>query len=166
MRIASWAIKIALLLVLYLGLSAWMARSLLPSGELAPQFQLADLDGKVHSLHQYKGKRVILYFWATWCTACSVNVPILRYVQSSYRDDPVLLSVVVDGQNLAAVRAIQQNKDITYPILLGNESMIRQYRINRFPSTYFIDAKTRISSKDTGILTPIGIWWRSLWARL
>lgn len=161
-RLRSWGIQLAILVLIYVGVTSFTTRSLLAVGKPAPAWTLTDMKGKRHSLKQYKGRRVVLYFWATWCGVCKANIPMLRYLASSYKDNPVLLSIVQDGHNVRAIRNIVKNRKINYPILRGTTSVIRNYKVGQFPTTYFIDKKGRISSKDTGYITPIGFWWRGV----
>lgn len=159
-RIWSWTWQLGLLLLLYLAVTTWMTRSLLSTGTPAPAWALVDMQGKTHTLQQYRGKRVVLHFWATWCAVCKTNIPMLRYLASSYRHDPVLLSVVQDGHNVAEIQRIQKAKGIQYPILRANAGMIATYQVSQYPTTYFLDTKGRISSKDVGLITPFGFWMR------
>ncbi|TNE45181.1 MAG: TlpA family protein disulfide reductase [Deltaproteobacteria bacterium] len=161
-RIGSWTWQLAVVFAIYIGMTSFMTRSLLAVGKPAPAWTLVDMKGKQHSLQQYKGRRVVLYFWATWCGVCKANIPMLKVLASSYKNNPVLLSVVQDGHNVREIRKILKAKGINYPILRGTGSMVKSYKVSQFPTTYFIDKKGRISSKDTGYITPIGFWWRGL----
>lgn len=165
-KLLSWGVQLAVFLALFLGVQMWINRTLLPSGTKAPEFRLKTLAGKTVSLSQYKGKRVILHFWATWCSACKTNLHTHKLVQKSYQKDPVLLSVLADPKNQTALKRIVKKHGLTYPILFATPQVIRQYRVNRFPTTYFINHKGQIASQDSGIITPIGLWWRSAWTRL
>lgn len=165
-RLRSWGLQGLLLLAVYAAVTAFNVRSLVSVGAAAPSFQLRALDGKLHDLQQYKGRRVILHFWATWCSVCKVNIPTFRWLHSSYNKDPIFLSVVADSQRINTIKALKQNKQINYPILLAKPHILRDYRIQKYPTTYFIDAKGRIAAKDAGYLSPIGLWWRSFWVRL
>ncbi len=162
-RVKSWGFNLGIFVLFYLGIMFYQNRALIANGQVAPSFQLTSLSGKKYSLAQFKGKRVILHFWATWCPVCKANISVFRLIQGSYNDDPIFLSVVSDGHRLARIRQIKKEKKINYPILLGSPKIVKDYKVNRFPTTYFIDKKGRIASKDSGFLTPIGIWWRSLW---
>src|SRR5438093_6922974 len=62
-------------------------------GALAPQFELSDLEGRTVSLAQFRGKIVMLDFWATWCGPCRISMPILDRLQKEFSDDMVLLAV-------------------------------------------------------------------------
>lgn len=165
-RLLSWGGQALLFLGLYLAITAWMTSGMLPLGQPAPDFQLTSLSGTKHQLSQYKGKRVILHVWATWCSACKMNMPMMRLVAPNYRQDPVLLTVVTDGHRRNAVRAIVEKKKLNYPVLLGSQKLARAFRISKYPTTYFIDKRGRVSSKDSGVITPFGFWTRSLWLRV
>lgn len=165
-RLRRWGIQLSIFLVLYLGMTTWMNRSMLATGASAPAFTLQNLKGKQVSLKQYKGRRVILHFWATWCSACKLNMPMLQMTTRSYKNDPIFLSIVTDGHRLEAVRQIVQKKKLTYPILIGNQKLAQMYRVSRYPTTYFIDKRGRIVTQDSGVITPVGFVLRSTWAWL
>ncbi len=160
-RLLSWSWQLIVILLLYIVVISWMTSSLLAYGKTAPHFALKDLKGKTHSLQQYRGKQIVLHFWATWCGVCKTNMPVLKWMASAYQKDPVLLSVVQDSHNLKKIREIQRAKGISYPILLATRAMLKSYRVSQFPTTYFIDKHGRVFSKDVGFITPFGFWWRS-----
>jgi len=165
-KLWSWAWQIGLVLALYLGITSFMGSSLLATGEKAPDFKLSSLDGKEYKLSTFRGKRVIIHFWATWCGVCKANLYSMRYVQSFYKTDPVFLSVVSDPHQIWKIRSLQEKHKLNYPILFAKNHTLESYKISRYPTTYFIDKHGRIASKDSGYLTPPGLWWRSFWVWL
>lgn len=137
---------------------AWLWRSRLTApapivaeaprpGYRAPAFTLPTIDGGVASLTQFRGRAVILNFWATWCPPCRAEMPALQRVYARYADR----GLVVLGLNAtasddpAAVRAFQQHYGLTFPILLDESGKVnRIYGVSALPTTFFIGPDGRI----------------------
>lgn len=150
-------------LVLYIGISWFMGRGLIGSGTEAPTFKLKNLQGKEFSLNDLKGRESVIYFWATWCSVCKVNIPLLNHEAD---DSPDFISIVADSDNLKKVKEVVKDKEIEFPVLLANSKVLLEYKIVSFPTTYFIDKNGRIALADKGLLSPMGLWWRKLWAKI
>ena len=85
----------------------------------APAFSLNDLDGKQVSLSDFRGKPVLIVFWATWCDTCKEEMPVLEKFSQGKRDQLVILFITIDGERKTrAQKIINQNK-ITLPVLLS-----------------------------------------------
>ncbi len=153
--------EIALFLALFQGILYWQTRNLLDSGQKVPEFQLSDLDGNVVSSAHLKGKRVILHFWASWCSVCKTNIPVFTSMHSLYQHDPLFISIAIDGDRTEIIRKMRREKGISYPVLVGNGEIARLFRISAYPTTYFIDAQGRIRSQDSGFLSPLGLWYKT-----
>lgn len=141
-------------LSVFLAVSHWQTRRLLPTGDApAPDFALTDLDGRTVRLSDYAGKTVLLHFWATWCGVCRHEVGALNDLADSLGDDQVLLTVAADGANVAGVRRFVAERGARYPVLLGDEAIVDAYRVNVFPTNYFIAPSGRISASTVGMST-------------
>ena len=152
----------ALLLVSFLvAVAAYQTRKHLRAG-VAPDFQLRALSGERVSLSSFRHKKVLLHFFATWCGVCRAELPSVRGVARNLQPDEVLLAIVEDADDLEAVRRYASDHDLTYPILLGTPEAIRGYRVNAFPTNYFINGDGTISSSTVGLSTRIGMTLR-LW---
>lgn len=111
-----------------------------PTKELAPELRLEDLNGKTHDLKDYRGKVVLLNFWATWCPPCIKEIPSINNLQKHFSsDDFVVLSVDV-GEELKDVQAFLEHIPADYPVLLDSESSLTStWQLTAFPSTFIID---------------------------
>lgn len=120
-------------------------------GNLAPDFQLPNLDYEPMSLNELRGKPVVLNFWATWCPACIDEMPYLQEIHEEYSDDGLMLLAIDVGENPSQVEKFLQNNNLSLPVLLDTSGVVAQkYRIQVIPTTYFIDGDGIIQSKRIG----------------
>lgn len=123
-------------------------------GDLAPDFQLTTLDGKQVKLSDYKGKKVILNFWATWCPPCRAEVPDLEKFYSSYKDkDMVIIGVDLTKaeKGKSVIRNFVKSYGITYLVPLDIENLVSGvYQVSVIPTSYVIDSRGIISEKVVG----------------
>jgi len=118
----------------------------------APAFTLNSLDGKKISLSDFKGKPVIITFWATWCESCKEEMPILEKFSRGKREQLAFLLITIDGERKrAAQKIIDQNK-ITLPVLLLlKEKTMDQYGVRGWvPQTFLVDQEGMLVGKIIG----------------
>ncbi|MBA5863849.1 MAG: redoxin domain-containing protein [Nitrospira sp. CR1.1] len=110
------------------------------AGMPASEFSLTDLQGKAHSLEQYKGKVVLLNFWATWCKPCTSEMPAMQTVYDQLRDKDFVVLAVNELEDEAKVREHIQQYKHTFPVLLDHENRVaNQYGVFGLPVSVFID---------------------------
>lgn len=150
--------KILLLSVIFLIPLLFMAfTSPLPSkvGDKAPEFKLKDLNGKEVKLSDYKGKIVLIDFWATWCGPCRKGIPDLIELQNEYKNEIVVLGITLDNKTNTAkdVDPFVKNMKINYPVLWTDDETIKNYgNINSIPTSFVVDKKGVIVSKHVGLV--------------
>jgi len=112
-------------------------------GKIAPDFTLTSTDGKSIKLSDYRGKVVVLDFWATWCPPCKAEIPDFIKLYSKYKDDGFqMLGVSLDQGGLKDVVPFMKDHGIDYPIVLGTEEVVSAYGgIRGIPTTFVIDKK-------------------------
>ncbi|TDL91938.1 redoxin domain-containing protein [Vibrio vulnificus] len=124
-------------------------------GAKAPNFSLKTLDGKQVELSDYKGKKVMLNFWATWCPPCKKEMPDMEKYTQQVGDDVVVLAVNIDPEN--DVQAFVEDNGITFTIPLDSQSaknpVNERYKILSIPTTYFIDKEGIIRNKVISAMT-------------
>jgi peroxiredoxin len=109
-------------------------------GNLAPDFELADLDGELISLGDSSGKVVLINFWATWCGPCRLEMPIFQDRYERYADEGFEILAVNGDSPLAEVISFQQDYELSFPILVdGNDRVQNAYRIFLFPTSFLVD---------------------------
>ncbi len=118
----------------------------------APAWELNDLDGKQIKLSDFKGKVVILNFWATWCAPCRVEIPGFVALQKKYGDKGLaMIGVSVDEQGPDVVKEFVKQFQMTYPVVIGNEKIVEAYGgIDGIPTTFVIDREGQIVGKHIG----------------
>ena len=140
---------IVFLMVAMVGIGGAAAQDILPVakykviklGELAPDFQLQDLNGRLVTLSELRGKVVLLNFWATWCGPCRVEMPAMEHLYQTFsRKDFEILAVSTDAQGVAITRPFQQENRLTFPILHDTDYRIGLiYGARSLPMTFMVD---------------------------
>ena len=133
-------------------------------GQPAPEVTLKDLDGKDATLAQYRGKVVLVNFWATWCEPCFVEIPWLIEIQQKYADKGfTILGVDVDDEGKDAVvpfvakerfNVNGQKLAMNYPILLGNDATADKFGgLLGYPTSFLISRDGKIVKKVQGLIS-------------
>lgn len=119
----------------------------------APDFKLKDINGKEVSLSDFKGKKVFLNFWASWCPPCKAEMPdIEKLYQETKNTDLVILGVDL-GENKQVVKSFITSKHYNYEFLLDtNQEAADEYNISAIPSSFFIDKDGNIIAAHTGYM--------------
>ncbi|MBN1691663.1 MAG: redoxin domain-containing protein [Dehalococcoidia bacterium] len=119
-------------------------------GFAAPDFTLPTTDNKEFKLSDYRGKNVILNFWATWCGPCRLEIPAFKEIHNRYGDGSTVLVAVnsLDNPDSASYYATANGMDFVIPVD-PRGAVCNLYNIRGMPTTYFID--------DKGIITSIKI---------
>jgi thiol-disulfide isomerase/thioredoxin len=138
--------------LLALAVAGCLAEERAPAGP-APPFALPDLDGREVTLAEHAGRVVVVDFWATWCEPCKHQIPVLNRFQREHPDVAVL-GVAVDAGGREAVAPFAEEHDIQYPVLLGSESLARDYGVPGFPALVVVDAAGLLDSLHLGVITP------------
>ena len=121
-------------------------------GASAPTFAAQTLDGKVIHLKDFRGKPVVLNFWATWCPPCRAEMPMLQQYYLKHQQDYVMLAVN-DAEPPSQVADFIKQKGFTFTVLLDpQQALVRMYRIQGFPTTFFIDKEGVIRYMHVGML--------------
>ena len=111
----------------------------------APDFSLQDSGGSTVQLSNYKGKVVLLDFWATWCHGCKTEIPWYVQFQKKYREQGLAAVGVSMDDGWTPVRQFLADNKINYPIVIGSDDVIMLYKIKNMPVTFLIDKNGKIS---------------------
>jgi peroxiredoxin len=156
-------LQAAALLLPALALYAWQTRDLLPAGDRleAPAFELVDVAGGRMDLAALEGRPTVLYFFAPWCHVCAVSAPQLRWFDRWFGGSARVVLVALDYGSIEEVADYARKHDLAMPVLLGHAETAAAYRIRGYPTYYVLDAQGRIASRDFGLSTVVGLWWRT-----
>ncbi len=109
-------------------------------GNVAADFSLATLDGGAGNLRDYRGKVVVLNFWASWCGPCRAEMPDMQAVYSELRDKGLAVVGVNQGESHDTVTAFAREFGLTFPILFDeSQSVARKYGVRSYPTTFIVD---------------------------
>ena len=118
---------------------------------VAPDFSLMDLNRQPLDLANYRGKVVLLDFWATWCTPCRGEIPHFVEFQDKYRDQGLQVIGISMDDGPKPVREFYQQFKMNYPVALGNEKVADAYGgVLGLPVTFLIERDGRIAAKYVG----------------
>lgn len=120
----------------------------------APDFKISDLEGKIHTLRDYRGKILLINFWATWCPPCRNEIPDFIEVYAAEKNNGLaILGLSVDDLSTSELLSFVRRFKINYPVALATQEIIRQFRPGQFiPTTFFIDKNGQIRHKHVGLL--------------
>ena len=123
------------------------------AGDSAPDFKLLDIYGKKHRLSDYKGKVVLLNFWAKWCPKCLAEKPSMESLKNKLKDEEfVILTVNIDKEDRETVKKFVEEKGYSLPVLLSPGGSIQGlYNTNALPLSFVIDKHGIVFSRITGM---------------
>lgn len=121
-------------------------------GKMAPPLTVQSLDGKPVSLASYRGKAVLVNFWATWCGNCKVEMPWLAQLRDRYsRQGFEVLGIVTDGADSYKVQQIANRYGVKYPILLCNHKTAQAYGgLPDLPESFFVNRQGKVVAEMDG----------------
>ena len=118
----------------------------------APDFKLVDSNGKQFQLAAYKGKVVLLNFWATWCGGCKYEMPWYVEFDKKYRAQGLEVVGVSMDEDMKTAKAYLTQKGISYPSVLGSDALGKQFDLGEMPLTLLIDKQGRVAIRHSGVI--------------
>jgi len=121
------------------------------SRPIAPEFTLNDIDGHTHRLSDYRGKVVILSFWATWCPPCRYEMPSMERLRKLVEGEDIEILAINVGENEDAIFIFTADYPVEFPLLMDRDgAVIRDYPVVGLPTTYVIGPAGDIRYRAVG----------------
>ena len=135
----------------------WLAALLLAcsvSLTHAAGFSVTDTTGKTHTLAGYKGKWVLVNFWATWCPPCLEEIPDLIALSEANKNRLIVIGIALDYRSAKQVIDFADGLMVSYPIVLGTNKVVNQIApVDGLPTTYLFNPDGKIVAQQTGPIT-------------
>lgn len=125
-------------------------------GDMAPNFELKNLDGKNVQLADFRGKGVVLNFWGSWCDPCKAEMPYLNKALKEGKIKGVTVLGVDVQESAVTVSTFLEKNDLDIPVVLDQKGVVTNaYNIGPIPTTFLIDKNGRIVKKIVGGMTSV-----------
>ena len=123
-------------------------------GKDAPDFSVDDIEGKTHKLSDYRGRNVVVVFWATWCPACNLEIPHLIELRNMFAEDKLAILAISDEEP-EHLKNFAESKDINYTVTsLGDSPLPEPFaNVASIPTTFFIDPEGKITFAAVGVVS-------------
>jgi len=122
-------------------------------GKVAPGFSVNDSNGAFIRLADYRGRVVLLNFWATWCHGCKLEIPWFMEFQTRYNKRGLeVIGVSMDEDGWKSVKPYLEKKPVNYPVVVGDQDVAKRYGLESMPMTVLIDRDGKIAASHTGVV--------------
>jgi thiol-disulfide isomerase/thioredoxin len=120
----------------------------------AADFRVTDTNGKTHKLSGYKGKWVLVNYWATWCPPCLEEIPDLIALNENKKNNLVVIGIAMDYRNAKQVTDFAEGLFVDYPIVLGTPKIVSQIGpVQGLPTTYLYNPDGKMVAQQVGLIT-------------
>ena len=121
------------------------------SDTTASDFTLQDMNGRTVKLSEYRGKVVLIDFWATWCPPCRAEIPHIEKIHNAYKDKGlVVLAISIDQGDWDLVKSFLKSYGVTYTVLKGTDDVQMKYGVRTIPLTLILDKNGNIAKQYFG----------------
>jgi peroxiredoxin len=146
-------LRLALVLLAALALPAWGQGLKSWTGGPTPALELADVDGKIHRLSDYRGKAVLVNFWATWCAPCREEMPSIEALREAMHGKPFVVLAVNVGESARVARGFAGTMALGFPLLLDRDTKVtKAWSARILPASFVVGPDGRIRYSYFGAL--------------
>jgi peroxiredoxin len=139
------------ILLIYNAVFAEQSLTELSEPQLAPNFTLLDMDGVSHQLSDYKGKTVIINFWATWCPPCREEMPSMERAWNKIKDQNIIMFAINVGEDEDTIFTFLGDYPASFTILLDTSgTLIEQWPVKGLPTTFVVSPKGKLVYRAIG----------------
>jgi peroxiredoxin len=122
-------------------------------GFAAPDFALIGLDGQSVSLSEWRGRPVLINFWATWCGPCEVEMPTIQAAYEAHQENGLMVLAIAVDDSAENVQRFFDEHDLTFQPLMDDGNVSRVYQVFGLPTSFFVGSDGKIGAVHTGLLT-------------
>jgi len=162
-------LNISLFVGMFLMIDWFQSSHLLPTEQAAPVniLQLPELKESGLAVQLFEpqmlaGKTTVVYFFAPWCNVCHLSIGNLENLYQSRRDDINVIAVALSYQSSNEIADFVADKNLTFPVLLGTNEVMKRYSVRGFPTYYVLDEQGKVVGKTQGYSTEIGLRLRAM----
>ncbi len=165
-KILRFARELIIFLVIIAGIQTYQSWGMLDTGEESspPTFSLSDIQNNIFDLENVRGKKILIYFFAPWCSVCKLSADNLsKLVTSLNPEEYAIITIALSYNNESEVKDFAEKYKLPAPVLLGNDEIMDAFKINAFPSYYIVNKNFKISSRQVGFSSYWGLKLRLLY---
>lgn len=162
-RLRSLLLNVGLFAAVFLAVTAYQSRNMLDTGaRAAPELRGTTLAGERYDLADADSRPALVYFFAPWCKVCAASAGNLNRLRR-WRDesDLEMIAVALDWDAVEEVRAYAERHELDITVIPGDADVARNWQIYAFPSYYVLDSEHRITRRDVGYSSQLGLLWRA-----
>ncbi len=162
-KVSSLLLNVVLVIVAFAVVSTFQARNMLGTDrQAAPDLQARTLLGIDFDLGAADARPTLVYFFAPWCHYCAFSSDnLVRLRRLREESDLRIITVALDWQSAAEVQEYAERHELNVPVLLGDASISRDWKVYGFPTYYVLDSEHRVVRQDIGYTTQLGLLWRT-----
>ena len=157
----SLGVQVVIFVLAFQGISWLREARLLDVQTPPPQITLPALEGGTPLPVQQNPKRTLVYFFAPWCSICHASIDNVQDLYAKHHSQLDVVLVAMDFGNKEEVRSFLSQHSLTMPVLLGNEAVKRQWRIEAYPTYYVLDSDGMVENASMGYSSSLGLAWRT-----
>jgi len=121
-------------------------------GKPAPDFALADIEGKTHKLSDYRGKEVVVEIWTTWCPTCKLVIPHMKELRGAFDQDNLAV-LAVSNETPAILKAFTTEQSLNYTVLASSADLPAPFsKAQYIPTTFFVDREGNFKVAGVGVI--------------